>query len=319
MPVVSTRFRFDPVADVQAGLGALTAHLERRRAEDIAREAQIRELAGRRELLAEEIAARERMQLAGFQHAESIQRGQQEFLRTENALNRALQQNLQQAMIDWYREQLAAQIGQQEADRALRRLLGMRELDLRGRQLDITAQQVPFANLGQFASLVRAAASPFVGFTEQQVPMLERLLQMFGLATGAPTAATGVGGTGGTVGTVSPADTAAVEMLRGGAGTAAGTGAGTGAAGRRRDNVFDLGNIDLGPEPNFENLTAEDMAFAIFNMVPEWLHDTAVEMTVPPEMRDQVRRHLRVLGGGRSRSVVEDIQMRDSLRSRRGQ
>src|SRR5690606_6789020 len=146
------------------------------------------------------------------------------------------------------------------------------------------------------------------------------LLQMFGLATGAPTAAAGVGGT---VGTVSPADTAAVEMLRGGAGTAAGTaagtGAGTGAAGRRRDNVFDLGNIDLGPEPNFENLTAEDMAFAIFNMVPEWLQDTAVEMTVPAEMRDQVRRHLRVLGGGRSRSVVEDIQMRESLRSRRGQ
>jgi len=312
MAVVSTRFRFDPVADVQAGLGALTAHLERRRAEDIAREAQIRELAGRRELLAEEIAARERMQLAGFQHAESMQRGQQEFLRTENALNRALQENLQQAMINWYREQLAAQIAQQEADRALRRLLGMRELDLRGRQLDITERQVPFANLGQFASLVRAAASPFVGFTEQQVPMLERLLQMFGLATAAPTAAAGVGGT---VGTVSPADTAAVEMLRGGAGT----GAGTGAAGRRRDNVFDLGNIDLGPEPNFENLTAEDMAFAIFNMVPEWLHDTAVEMTVPPEMRDQVRRHLRVLGGGQPRSVVEDIQMRDSLRSRRGQ
>jgi len=312
MAVVSTRFRFDPVADVQAGLGALTAHLERRRAEDIAREAQIRELAGRRELLAEEIAARERMQLAGFQHAESMQRGQQEFLRTENALNRALQENLQQAMINWYREQLAAQIAQQEADRALRRLLGLRELDLRGRQLDITERQVPFANLGQFASLVRAAASPFVGFTEQQVPMLERLLQMFGLATAAPTAAAGVGGTGGTV---SPADTAAVEMLRGGAGT----GAGTGAAGRRRDNVFDLGNIDLGPEPNFENLTAEDMAFAIFNMVPEWLQDTAVEMTVPPEMRDQVRRHLRVLGGGQPRSVVEDIQMRDSLRSRRGQ
>src|SRR5690606_11680703 len=157
MPVVSTRFSFDPVADVQAGLGALTAHLERRRAEDIAREAQIRELAGRRELLAEEIAARERMQRAGFQHAESMQRGQQEFLRTENALNRALQENLQQPMINWCREQLAAQSGQQEADRALRRLLGMRELDLRGRQLDITAQQVPFANLGQFASLVRAA------------------------------------------------------------------------------------------------------------------------------------------------------------------
>src|SRR5690606_16079957 len=316
MPVVSTRFRFDPVADVQNALATAMDFAERRRAEDVAREAQIRELAGRRELLAEEIAARERMQLAGFQHAESMQRGQQEFLRTENALNRALQENLQQAMINWYREQLAAQIAQQEADRALRRLLGMRELDLRGRQLDITERQVPFANLGQFASLVRAAASPFVGFTEQQVPMLERLLQMFGLATAAPTAAAGVGGT---VGTVSPADTAAVEMLRGGAGTAAGTGAGTGAAGRRRDNVFDLGNIDLGPEPNFENLTAEDMAFAIFNMVPEWLQDTAVEMNVHAELRHQVRRHLRVLGGGQPRSVVEDIQMRESLRSRRGQ
>src|SRR5690606_8584039 len=117
---------------------------------------------------------------------------------------------------------------------------------------------------------------------------------------------------------ISPADTAAINTLRGGAGADTTAAPRTGAAGRR-DNVFDPGNIDLGPEPNFENLTAEDMAFAIANMVPEWLQDTAIEASVPPEMRDEVRRHLRVLGGGRPRSVVEDIQMRDSLRSRRGQ
>src|SRR5690606_41792660 len=96
MPVVSTRFRFDPVADVQNALATAMGFAERRRAEDVAREAQIRELAGRRELLAEEIAARERMQLAGFQHAESMQRGQQEFLRDGYALNRALPEYLQQ-------------------------------------------------------------------------------------------------------------------------------------------------------------------------------------------------------------------------------